>query len=249
MNYEKQIDVLNYYPHSKAEHKNEDNKDTDNVQNDSNKENSNDETTKENKSEAPCEVPAPENKEEVDNGENEVVEKQEEHSQELSIKEEELDRVKEKLEWLEKNLPKIETVFHISEIYVDKINLAFADVMRNLAYFEERKDRLLAAAKGFKVNFSLKKEDLDNIENKFNEVVEAHQAMMFNQIEDANNFFKKELKKLMAVNDNIIEKVEDNTDVLDTLLRLKKRYVIALAAFGMTFTVLMTVLCMMAFGR
>lgn len=249
MNYEKQIDVLNYYPHSKAEHKNEDNKDTDNVQNDSNKENSNDETTKENKSEAPCEVPAPENKEEVDNGENEVVEKQEEHSQELSIKEEELDRVKEKLEWLEKNLPKIETVFHISEIYVDKINLAFADVMRNLAYFEERKDRLLAAAKGFKVNFSLKKEDLDNIENKFNEVVEAHQAMMFNQIEDANNFFKKELKKLMAVNDNIIEKVEDNTEVLDTLLRLKKKYVIALAAFGMTFTVLMTVLCMMAFGR
>lgn len=249
MNYEKQIDVLNYYPHSKAEHKNEDNKDTDNVQNDSNKENSNNEITSENKSEAPCEVPAPENKEEVDNGENQVVEKQEEHSQELSIKEEELDRVKEKLEWLEKNLPKIETVFHISEIYVDKINLAFADVMRNLAYFEERKDRLLAAAKGFKVNFSLKKEDLDNIENKFNEVVEAHQAMMFNQIEDANNFFKKELKKLMAVNDNIIEKVEDNTEVLDTLLRLKKKYVIALAAFGMTFTVLMTVLCMMAFGR
>lgn len=249
MSYEKQIDVLNYYQHSKAEHKNEDNKDTDNVQNDSNKENSNDEITSENKSEAPGEVPAPENKEEVDNGENEVVEKQEEHSQELPIKEEELDRMKEKLEWLEKNLPKIETVFHISETYVDKINLAFADVMRNLAYFEERKDRLLAAAKGFKVNFSLKKEDLDDIETKFNEVVEAHQAMMFNQIEDANNFFKKELKKLMAVNDNIIEKVEDNTEVLDTLLRLKKKYVIALAAFGMTFTVLMTVLCMMAFGR
>lgn len=249
MSYEKQIDVLNYYPHSKAEHKNEDNKDTDNVQNDSNKENSNDEITTENKSEAPGEVPASENKEEVVNGESEVVEKQEEHSQELPIKEEELDRVKEKLEWLEKNLPKIEKVFHISEIYVDKINLAFADVMRNLAYFEERKDRLLAAAKGFKVNFSLKKEDLDDIETKFNEVVEAHQAMMFNQIEDANNFFKKELKKLMAVNDNIIEKVEDNTEVLDTLLRLKKKYVIALAAFGMTFTVLMTVLCMMAFGR
>lgn len=246
---EKQIDVLNYYQHSKAEHKNEDNKDTDNVQNDSNKENSNDEIASENKSEAPGEVPAPENKEEVDNGENEVVEKQEEHSQELPIKEEELDRVKKKLEWLEKNLPKIEKVFHISEIYVDKINLAFADVMRNLAYFEERKDRLLAAAKGFKVNFSLKNEDLDNIESKFNEVVEAHQAMMFNQIEDANNFFKKELKKLMAVNDNIIEKVEDNTEVLDTLLRLKKKYVIALAAFGMTFTVLLTVLCMMAFIR
>ena len=152
---EKQIDVLNYYPHSKAEPKNEDNKDTDNVQNDSNKENSNDEITSENKSEAPGEVPAPENKEEVVNGENEVVEKQEEHSQELPIKEEELDRVKEKLEWLEKNLPKIEAIFHISEIYVDKINLAFADVMRNLAYFEERKDRLLAAAKGFKDNFSL----------------------------------------------------------------------------------------------
>lgn len=167
----------------------------------------------------------------------------------INIPLEDIDRIQRKLEWLENNLPKIEKIFKISETYVDKINLGFADIMRNLAFFEERKDRILAAAKGFKVNFSLKQEDIDSIDSIFNEVIEKQQAVLYNQMTETKETFDKELKQLIVADKNIIKKVSENIELTDKLIMLKRRYIVAWATFGITFTVLMTVLCMTALGR
>jgi hypothetical protein len=166
--------------------------------------------------------------------------------------------------WAENKLPIFENLYLLTSGYVDKINLAFADLLKNVLHFEDMKNKILQQTKDFKVRLAIKEEDkkslkkeMDGIlegykyevaqaiehgEEHLKEKQEAFEAMLTDWEQEISKAIDKKLQEIKEANNNIIQKVEVNASFIDNINRIKKEYLLAFFAFLISGTILMTII-------
>lgn len=171
--------------------------------------------------------------------------------------EEQVDEVRRKVGFLEGKLPIFEKLYQTTGKYVDKINLAFADLLKNVSYFEERKDKILQQTKDFKVYIALKDEDKNSLRKEMGDMLEGYKCEVAEVTEKGSKSLEKmltdreqkiiktideQMKKIRDANNNIIQKVEVNASFIDNINRIKREYLLAFFAFLISGTILMTII-------
>lgn len=171
--------------------------------------------------------------------------------------EEQIDEVRKKVGFLEGKLPIFEKLYQTTGKYVDKINLAFADLLKNVSYFEERKDKILQQTKDFKVYIALKDEDKNSLRKEVGDMLEGYKCEVAEVTEQGSKNLEKmltdreqniiktideQMKKIQDANNNIIQKVEVNASFIDNINRIKREYLLAFFAFLISGTILMTII-------
>jgi len=178
--------------------------------------------------------------------------------------EEQVDEVTKKVGFLEEKLPLFEKLYLTTSKYVDKINLAFGELLKNISYFEERKEKILQQTKEFKVYLSLKEEDKKALSKEVGDMLEEYKCSVASMTEQGEkaladkqaefqkmiqeseehiiNTIDEQLKKMQEVNSSIIQKVAVNSSFLDNINRIKSEYLLAFFAFLISGTILMTII-------
>ena len=178
--------------------------------------------------------------------------------------EEQIDEVRKKVGFLEGKLPIFEKLYQTTGKYVDKINLAFADLLKNVSYFEERKDKILQQTKDFKVYIALKDEDKNSLRKEVGDMLEGYKCEVAEVTEQGGKILDEkhlsfetmltereqkliktideQMKKIQDANNNIIQKVEVNASFIDNINRIKREYLLAFFAFLISGTILMTII-------
>ena len=177
---------------------------------------------------------------------------------------EQVDEVRKKVGFLEGKLPIFEKLYQTTGKYVDKINLAFADLLKNVSYFEERKDKILQQTKDFKVYIALKDEDKNSLRKEMGDMLEGYkcevaevteqggkildakhlsfETMLTDREQKLIKTIDEQMKKIQDANNNIIQKVEVNASFIDNINRIKREYLLAFFAFLISGTILMTII-------
>ena len=178
--------------------------------------------------------------------------------------EEQVDEVKKKVGFLENKLPIFEKLYQTTGKYVDKINLAFGDLLKNVSYFEERKDKILQQTKDFRIYIAMKEEDKKSLTKEMGDILEEYKCGVTDltekgekSLETKRAEFQKmidegqakiiktideQMKKIQDANNNIIQKVEVNASFIDNINRIKREYLLAFFAFLISGTILMTII-------
>lgn len=177
--------------------------------------------------------------------------------------EERVDNAIQYVLWAENKLPIFENLYLLTSGYVDKINLAFADLLKNISYFEDMKNRILQQTKDFKVRVAIKEEDKKSLKKEMDDMLEAYKCEVTKAVEQKEELLKKKqetfeamvtdweqriskaidekLQEIKEANNNIIQKVEVNASFIDNINRIKKEYLLAFFAFLISGTILTTI--------
>lgn len=177
--------------------------------------------------------------------------------------EERVDNAIQYVLWAENKLPIFENLYLLTSGYVDKINLAFADLLKNVLHFEDMKNRILQQTKDFRVRVAIKEEDKKSLKKEMDDMLEAYKCEVAKAVEQEEELLKKKqetfeamvtdweqriskaidekLQEIKEAHNNIIQKVEVNASFIDNINRIKKEYLLAFFAFLISGTILMTI--------